>query len=150
MPSHNLDPSDSKNVGRLLISIIKEHGGELRVKAATYDSYDKGCFLIIDYDPVANEIVLRSTSNYGRAMVVPPENATWLRAPEDVNRPTIQAQENVRRRTMRSDEELAEFEEQRTREAQLAREAAAGRIHFRTETSPAAASPRTMTNDPAE
>jgi hypothetical protein len=144
MPSHNLDPNDSKNVGRLLISIIREHGGELRIKAPTYDSYDKGCFLIIDYDPAANEIVLRSTSNYGRAMVVPPENATWLRNPDDVNRPTIQAQQNVQRRTVRSDEELAEFEEARTREAQLAREASAGRIHFRTETSPAAASPRTM------
>jgi hypothetical protein len=77
-------------------------------------------------------------------MVVPPENAAWLRNPDDVNRPTIQAQENVRRRIVRSDEELADLEQSRTREAQLAREAAEGRIHFRTETSPAAASPRTM------
>ena len=101
-------------------------------------------------DPAANEIVLRSTSNFGRAIVVPAENSAWLKTPEDRAAPQIAAQQNVRQRIVRSDEELAEFEEQRTREAQLAREAAAGRIHFRTETSPAAASPRTMTNDPAE
>lgn len=147
MPSHNLDPNDPKNVARILIALVMEHGGEMRLKAATYDTYDKGRFLIVDYDPAANEIVLRSTSNFGRAFVVPPENAAWLRTPEDANRPQIEAQQNARRRILRSDEELAAMEDARNREATLAREASTGQTHprFRTEQNPIAGQPRTGT-----
>lgn len=143
MPSHNLSPDDPKNVARLLIALVMEHGGEIRLKAATYDSYDKGRFLIIDYDPAANDIVLRSTSNFGRAIIVPPENTAWLRPPEEVNRPAIEAQRNVQRRIHRSDEELAAMEEARNREATLAREASTGQLQprFRTEQNPPAGLP---------
>lgn len=145
MPSHSLDPNDPNNVARILACIVMEHGGELRLKAATYDSYENARFLIYDYDRLSNEIVLRTTSNFGRAIAVKAENAAWLRNPEEVNRPTITAQQNVRQRIHRSDEELADLEMNRNREATLAREAAEGRVHFRTEAHPAAGAPRTMT-----
>ena len=154
MPSHQLDPNDPNNVARILTCVVMEHGGELRLKAATYDSYENARFLIYDYDRLTNEIVLRVTSNFGRAIAVKAENANWLRAPEDRDAPTIQAQRNVQRRVIRSDEELAAFEEARTREAQLAREASEGhvRTRFRTEQTPTAAQPRTTTttDDPVE
>ena len=144
MPSHNLDPNDPKNVARLLIALVMEHGGEVRIKAMTYDSYERGRFLIVDIDKASNEIVLRSTSDFGRAIIVPPENASWLRPQEERDQPTIQAQRNVQRRTVRSDEELAALEEARNAEAQLAREANEGSIstRFRTEANPRAAMPR--------
>jgi len=144
VPSHNLDPNDPKNVARLLIALVMEHGGEVRIKAMTYDSYERGRFLIVDIDKASNEIVLRSTSDFGRAIIVPPENASWLRPQEERDQPTIQAQRNVQRRTVRSDEELAALEEARNAEAQLAREANEGSIstRFRTEANPRAAMPR--------
>lgn len=144
MPAHNLDPNDPNNAARILTCIVMEHGGELRLKAATYDSYENARFLLIDYDRLSGEIVLRATSNFGRAIVVKPENSAWLRTPEEANAPQTTAQRNVTRRVLRSDEENAALEEARTREAQLAREAADGQVtpRIRVEQNPMAGQPR--------
>lgn len=151
MPSHTLDPNDPTNMARILTCLVLEKGGELRLKAATYDSYEHSRFLVIDFDVAANEIVLRSTSNFGRVVAVKAENAQWLKTPDERNAPLIQAQKNVQRRTLRSDAELADLEESRTREAQLAREATEGRLsartQFRNEVAPTAGAPHT---DPLE
>ena len=133
MPSHNLDPNDAKNVARLLVALALEHGGELRVKAITYDGLDKGRLLLVDYDRLAGELVIRATSDCGRAMIVPPENASWSRPPEEAptERARIQAERAVQHRVVRSDQELAEFEERRNQEAELARQAKEGTLPSR-------------------
>ena len=141
MPAHLLDPNDPKNIARILLCIVMEHGGELRLKAATYESYERSRFLSVDYDVASAELVLRSTSNFGRAIPVQPESAAWSRPIEEVERPTQQAQLRQRQRTARSDEELAAFEEARTREAQLAAEAASGGAATRFRNVPPGVSP---------
>jgi hypothetical protein len=135
MPAHSLDLADPKAVARLLVSACLEHGGELRIKALTYDTIDKGRAMIVDFDRATSEIVIRVTSDLGKVMVVPAENSQWLRPKEEVprNQAETQATQEVVRRTLRSDEELAELEEQLEKKASLAREVQEGKgTKFRT------------------
>jgi hypothetical protein len=128
IPAHSFDPNEKQNLARLLLAIVLQSGGELRVGAVNYDTLDKGRLLVVDYDREKAEIVLRSTTDFAKAIVVTPEAYNWTKPLSETPqaRAQVQAQENVRRRTMRTDEELAEFEEQRGRESTLAREAEAG------------------------
>jgi hypothetical protein len=134
VPAHNLDLNDPKSIARLLTCLVihygGQHGGEVRIKASEYDSYEKGRLLMVDYDRTTGDLVLRSTSDFGRVVVVPPENSQWIRPQEDVprERSRIQAEQSVQRRVARSDEELAEFEEMREKEAHLARESKEGQL----------------------
>ncbi len=130
MPAYSFDPNEKQNLARLLLAIVLESGGELRVKAVAYDTLDKGRLLSVDYDREKCEIVLRSTTEFGKVIVVSPEAHQWTKPLSETPRQQaqVQAQENVRRRTIRTDEELAEFEEQRGRESTLAREAEAGQL----------------------
>lgn len=133
MPAYDLNPNDPKAVARLLVALAIEHGGELRVNAPKYDSLEKGYALLIEYDRATSEVVVRVTS--GKIMLVPPESSAWLRPKEEVpqERAVTQAQQDVIRRTVRSDEELAELEEALERKSTLAREASEGKgTRFRT------------------
>lgn len=130
MPAYAFDATDPKAIARLLTCLVIHRGGEIRIPAAAYDAYERGRLLVIDYDKEKGDLVLRTTSDFGRVVVVPPENAQWLRPQEEVprERAQVQAEKSVQRRVVRSDEELAEFEEMREKEAQLAREAAEGKL----------------------
>lgn len=134
MAAYDLNPNDPKAIARLLVAFALAHGGELRLKGVDYDSIDKGFALLVEYDRATSEIVIRVTS--GKIMLVPPESAAWTRPKEEVphERATIEAQRDVIRRTVRSDEELAELEEALDRKQKLAREASEGRAatKFRT------------------
>jgi hypothetical protein len=133
MPAHLIDPNDPKAVARLLVTLVLESSGELRIKASNYDSIDKGYALLVEYDKVNSEIVLRATS--GKIMLVPAENAAWTRQREEVPRvqAETQATQEVRQRIVRSDEELADLEEKLNQKAALAREVAEGKgTRFRT------------------
>ena len=133
MPAYDLNPNDPKAVARLLVALALEKGGELRINAPSYDSIDKGYALLLEYDRVTSEVVVRVTS--GKIMLVPAESQAWLRPKEEVpqQRAETQAQQEVIRRTLRSDEELADMEEKLNQKATLAREVADGRgTRFRT------------------
>jgi hypothetical protein len=130
MPGYAFDPTDKNNLARLLLTIVLESGGELRVKAPDYDKLDRGRLLIIDFDRETSEIVIRSTSDFGKAVLVQPEASGWT-TPQNQSpqsRAEAAAQSGVRVRVMRTDEELAEYEAQRGRESTLAREAAEGNL----------------------
>ena len=146
MPSFNLDVSDKETIARLLVALVHAHGGELRLKAHTYDSLERAVFLVSDFDKERLEIVLRCTTESGRIYIVKPEAAAWSKQPEENPRIAqgIAAQRAVRQRTARSDEENAILEDRLTREATLAREASEGSLHprFRTEIDPPAGKPR--------
>lgn len=137
MPAHTIDLNDPKTIARLLTCLVIHRGGEIRIPAAAYDSYERGRLLLVDYDRDKGDLVLRSTSDFGRVVVVPPENSQWLRPQEEIprERSRVQAEQSAARRIVRSDEELAEFEEMREKEAQLARESKEGslpRVPFHT------------------
>ena len=128
MPSYNIDPNDVKSMARLLVAVCKDYGGILRINAATYDGIDKGRLLVVDYDRDKSQIVITATTESGRVTIVPPENHGWVRPPEESQREQrqVEAQKSVQRRIVRSDEELAELEEERNKEAALAREVSQG------------------------
>lgn len=133
MPAHSIDPNDPKAVARLLVTLVLSNDGELRIKASDYDSIEKGYALLVEYDRVNSTVVLRATS--GKIMLVPAESAAWTRQREEVprERAEIQATQEVRQRVLRSDEELAEYEEKLNQRTALAREVAEGKgTKFRT------------------
>jgi hypothetical protein len=146
MPAHSLDPNDPKVIARLLVALLHDHKGEIRVKAGNYDNMERGVFLLVDFDKATCEIVMRCTTESGRAIVVSPEAHAWSKPPEENQRIAqgIAAQRAVRQRTVRSDEENAVLEDRLTQEATLAREASEGSLHprFRTEIDPPAGKPR--------
>ena len=127
MPGYDLDPNDPKAIARLIVAIALERGGELRVKAPEYDSIDKGYALLIEYDRLTSEIVLRVSP--GKIMIIPPESAAWLKQPQErpQQRAEMQATQETVRRNLRSDEELADLEEALERKATLAREIREGK-----------------------
>ena len=133
MPAYDLNPNDPKAVARLLVALALEQGGELRINAPKYDSLEKGYALLIEYDRATSEVVVRVSS--GKIMLVPAENQAWLRPKEEVPRETerTQARQEVVRRTLRNDEELANLEEELDRKATLARDIREGKgTAFRT------------------
>lgn len=133
MPGHNADLNDPKNVLRILLALVVKNGGELRVKASTYDSLDKGRLLMVDYDEKKGDILLRATSSYGRALVVPPENAGWVAPPETAprERARVVAEHEVESRSVKSDEELADLEDEQKRKQQLAKDVREGKNPLR-------------------
>lgn len=146
MPAYSLDPNDPKTISRILVALVREHGGELRLKAMTYDGLERGVFLVMDFDRATLEVVLRCTTESGRVVVVQPESYSWTKPKEEAQtqQPQIAAQEAVRHRILRSDEELADLEERRQQESTLAREASEGRVNprIRVEQHPSSAGKR--------
>jgi hypothetical protein len=133
MPAHNADLNDPKNVLRVLLSLVLENGGELRLRAATFDSIDRGRLLTVDYDKKKNQLVLRATSDFGRAIVVQPENVAWVQPPNTspLERPRLEAEREVERSSVKTDEELAELEDRKARVNELARLAKEGKTPLR-------------------
>ena len=41
MPAHSLDPNDPKVIARLLVALLHDHKGEIRVKAGNYDNMER-------------------------------------------------------------------------------------------------------------
>ena len=123
MPAHNADLNDPKNVLRILLALVLKEGGELRVKASLYDSLDRGRLLMVDFDSKKGDILLRATSDFGRAIVVQPESAAWVRPPETAprERARTEAEQETARDTVHTDEELADREEAMARRAELAK-----------------------------
>jgi hypothetical protein len=133
MPGYNIDPRDPMAVARVLIALTKEKGGEIRLRACDYDTIEQGYALLFEYDRATSEIVLRVSN--GKIAIIPAENQAWLRPKEEVpiEREKSQAQQEVIRRSFRSDEELAELEEALNRKQTLAREVNEGKgTKFRT------------------
>lgn len=121
MPAHNFSLDDPKNTLRVLLALTIKNGGELRIKGSFFDSLDRGRLLLIDFDAKKNEIVLRATSDFGRAVAVHPESYSWVKpaneAPTEMAR--TQAEREVQRRSIPNDEQLAELEDQLARKQNL-------------------------------
>lgn len=136
MPSHTADFRDPQTAVRILLALTVANGGELRVKASQYDSLDRQKLLVIDFDAQKNEIVLRATSAFGRAVVVQPESYQWAKPPEaaPLERARQVAESETRTRAVHTDEELADMEEEAERRQALAREAAKSGVAMRIKT----------------
>jgi hypothetical protein len=137
MPSYLLDLNDPKVIARLLVCLVIHRGGEVRIPAVAYDTYDRPRLLTVECDREKGDLVLRSTSDSASVVKVPTENSQWLRPQEEIprERSRVQAEQSAARRIVRSDEELAEFEEMREKEAELARQSKEGslpRVPFHT------------------
>src|SRR6266404_842597 len=77
MPAHQINLSDHDAALRVLLALVLEAGGELRFKASTYDSLDRTRLVILDFDKRKNQVIIRSTSDWGGFASVPPESAAW-------------------------------------------------------------------------
>ena len=121
MPSHNFSLDDPKNTLRVLLALTIKNGGELRIKGSFFDSLDRGRLLLIDFDAKRNEIILRATSDFGRAVAVHPESYSWVKPASEAptERARLQAEAEVERRSIPSDEQLAELEERLARKQTL-------------------------------
>ena len=143
MPSHNFKiTSDDglhphEDVLRLLLALTIKNGGELRIKGTLFDTLDRGRLLLIDFDRKKNEIVLRSTSDFGRVAVVRAEGQVWSAPPESapMERARIAAAHAAEERSLPTDEQLAEMEEKLAVQKRVADDVAAGlapmRIHVK-------------------
>lgn len=136
MPAHNCDLNDSRNILRILLTAVLEAGGELRIKASNYDSLDRGRLLTVDYDKRKGQLVLRATSDFGRAVVVQPESFQWSLPPNVApqERARAAAEQQSRTTAVHSDEELADMEEAAGRRQALAKEAAQSGVAMRIKT----------------
>lgn len=138
MPSHSLELNDPKTLARLILALAIENGGELRFKGATYDSIDSGRILLVDYDKKKGQVILKASSNFGRAMQVQPESYAWVQPQTEapLERARTKAAAQASRRALHSDEELAEMEENLTRNQQVARAVEEGKTPIRLRTIP--------------
>jgi hypothetical protein len=128
MPAHNAEITDPKTVLRILLALVIEQGGEVRVKATSYDRLDRGRLLTVDFDGEAGQIVLRASTEWGRAVVVQPEAASWSQpanaAPRE--RARVAAEEEAAHRSIHTDEELADMEDKAARAQAVAAAVARG------------------------
>jgi len=130
---HNADLRGPQAVLRILLALVIEAGGELRVAGAGVDGLDSRRLLVADYDREHNQLVLRATSDFGRVVVVQPEGHEWSAPKEEslTERRRLAATEAAEHRSLRSDEALAEMEERLARETQVADDAEAGKSPLR-------------------
>ena len=138
MPAHSCDLRDPKNVLRVLLALVIENGGELRLKAATYDTQDRQKLLTVDFDRRKSQIVIRATSDFGSVVQVPPESYQWSAPPAQapLERARTIAEAEATRRAIPSDEDLADLEERAQKNRNVAAEAAEGRTPVRIRTVP--------------
>ena len=136
MPAHNIDIQDPKSVMRLLLAVVLSGGGELKLPAHVYDSIDRGRLLVVDFDKATSEITLSATSDWGRVLVVQPESFAWTQ-PADAaprERQRTAAEKEVQQRTVHTDEELADMEDEQIRKQNLAKAVAEGKNPLRIRT----------------
>ncbi len=128
--------TDPQAVLRLILALVIKNGGELRVKAPLYDSLDRARRLVVDFDAKKGDIVLRATSDFGRAIIVTPENIAWVKPPEaaPLERARVTAEHEAEKRHVPSDEELADMEERQAALQKLSRDAKEGKTPLRLKT----------------
>jgi hypothetical protein len=138
MPAHNIDLRDPQNVSRILLALCIEAGGELRIKARTYDTQDRSKLLIVDFDARRSHIVIRATSGDGSAAKVAPESYQWTApvAQAPLERSRVAAAAEAARRAIPSDEDLADLEEKAQRDRDLAKAVEEGKTPIRLKTIP--------------
>lgn len=138
MPSHSLELGDAKTLARLLLALALENDGEVRLRAATYDSIDRGRILLVDYDKRKGQIVLKASSDFARAVAVQPESYAWVQPQTEapLERARVRAAAEAARRHLPSDEELAEMEDRMHREGEVAKAVAEGKTPIRLRTVP--------------
>ena len=128
MPAYTIDLGNPQDVLRILLTLVSRDG-ELRFKMADYDELERGKLLIIDRDKKKGEIVIRATTDYGSVVKVSPEAHQWTlpmtEAP--VERARLRAEEAAKRRSLMSDEQLAEAEDKMIRDQQIATDVEAGK-----------------------
>lgn len=136
MPAHSIDLKDPQSALRVLLALVIQEGGELRIKAMTYDQLDKGRILTIDFDRRKSQIVIRATSDLASAIPVAPEAHQWVMPPEThpLERARVTATRDAEQRSIPSDEQLAELEEEMLKRQKLAKDVAEGKNPLRLKT----------------
>lgn len=136
MPAHAINLKDPQSALRVLLALVIQAGGELRVKALTYDQLDKGRILTIDFDRKRSQIVLRATSDLASAVPVQPEAHQWVMPANEapLERARIRVEHEAEERSIRTDEQLAELEEELARKQQLAEDVKKGKSPLRLKT----------------
>lgn len=104
---------------RLLLAIVRQNGGELRIKEAEID-IDTRQLLMRDFDPATNEMVLRVGSRYAEPIWVNPRQSAWT-IPFEERARQLGLTDAPRHATMPTDEELAEKERLRNAKRTAAR-----------------------------
>ena len=130
MPAHSIDQRDPQAVLRVLLTIVLENKGEMRFKAANYDSLDRGRLLTVDFDRRKGQIIVRATSDFASAVPVTPESHSWVKPAETapLERARVTAERETQQRTVRTDEELADMEDAAARRQAVAKAVAEGKI----------------------
>lgn len=133
MPAHTIQLDEPMAVLRILLSLIKEAGGELRFMALTYDSLEHGHLIAMDYDRDTAEVVLRASSSLGTMVKVTPESHQWSKPVEvaPLERARAAAAMEAEQRSMMTDEQLAEAEEMLARKQQVAQDIKDGKSPVR-------------------
>jgi len=136
MPAHAIDLKDPQSALRVLLALVVQAGGELRCKAVVYDQLDKGRLLTIDFDRRKSQIVIRATSDLASAVPVAPEAHQWVMpaTAAPLERARVAATHEAEQRSVPSDEELAELEQEMLRKQKLARDVAEGKNPLRLKT----------------
>lgn len=136
MPAHSIDLRDPQSALRVLLALVIQEGGELRLKGVVYDTIDKGRILTLDFDRKKSQIVLRATSDLASAIPVQPEAHGWVMPPQTapLERARVQAEHEAEVRSIPSDEQLAELEEAMLRKQKLAKDVAEGKNPLRLKT----------------
>jgi len=119
MPAYNRgDEKVDAYLVRILAAIVREHGGELRVKGHLIDEVNEATTLIKEWDKEKNELVLRSGmhsfTEVFRVVPTRPEARETVTQTHDPLIPGIPKHENPTRSTSTVDNpRLAELERKR-------------------------------------
>lgn len=137
MPAHLCDISQGQDLLRLLLALVSENGGELRVKASSYDNQDKK-MLTVDFDKRKGQLLVRAVTYIGKAVVVTPEATGWTLpvGTSPLERARSEAAAASARRHIPSDEELADMEDKAQKDQALAKAEAEGKVPIRLRTVP--------------
>lgn len=109
MATHERDPQQRLDVYlcRVLIALVKQNNGEVRVKESTIEAETRQ-LLLRDYDVETGELIFHVGSRYAEPIWVEPVQSAWTIPFEDRAR-----QINVENRgVVHTDEQLAEMERQ--------------------------------------
>lgn len=92
--------------------------------ALTYDTQERGKLITMDYDKETAEVILRCSSDLGAVVQVSPEAHQWSKPVEvaPTERLRAAAAMEAEQRSILSDEQLADREEELSRKAQVAQD----------------------------
>jgi hypothetical protein len=122
MPSYNLNLADPQTVLRILVTIVEQSGGILEFHSEDYDKMDRSKLLAVDYDRTKCINTLRVLSNSSAVVPVVPEAHGWTQPPQTapLERARNEATQQAKRQTVRTDEELADMEDEMQKRQALA------------------------------